>query len=279
MESDRRTAQFIAKGSRRPKEASMTESRWLANYDDGVPTSLKPYPDRTLVDYLRESAEMWPDRPALLFKGARVTYGQLQNDSDAFAAALASMGVRPGDRVAICLPNCPQFVVAEFGAWKVGAIACPFNPTYTERETEDALQATGAETAVVLNRFYGKLKSIQSRTSLKRIIATGIKDYLPWHLRLAYTFFKEGKEGERIKLGEGDVRIRQLIARYRGASVPDAGKRWQDRFHLDQALFFRRGGFDGRNHKTIRGPYRRRNRRRLLADRSADGSRRQSRAR
>ncbi|HKN57875.1 MAG TPA: AMP-binding protein, partial [Gemmatimonadaceae bacterium] len=218
----------------------MTESRWLANYDDGVPTSLKPYPDRTLVDYLRESAEKWPDRPALLFKGARVTYGQLQNDSDAFAAALASMGVRPGDRVAICLPNCPQFVVAEFGAWKVGAIACPFNPTYTERETEDALQATGAETAVVLNRFYGKLKSIQSRTSLKRIIATGIKDYLPWHLRLAYTFFKEGKEGERIKLGEGDFRIRQLIARYRGASVPDAGKRL-----YDAAVILMSGGTTG----------------------------------
>ena len=183
----------------------MTESRWLANYDEGVPTSLKPYPDRTLIDYLRESADKWPDRPALLFKGATVTYGELQDDSDAFAAALVSMGVKSGDRVAICLPNCPQFMVAEFGAWKIGAIACPFNPTYTERETEDALQATGAETAVVLNRFYGKLKSVQSRTSLKCIVATGIKDYLPWHRRLGYTVFKEAKDGERIKVGAGGV--------------------------------------------------------------------------
>jgi len=133
--------------------------------------------------------------------------------------------VQPGDRVAICLPNCPQFIVAEFGAWKIGAIACPFNPTYTERETEDALQATGAETVVVLNRFYGKMKSIQSRTSLKRVIATGIKDYLPWHLKLGYTLLKEGKEGERIKLGDGDYRFARLLLRFHGASLAEGDMR------------------------------------------------------
>ena len=203
----------------------MTEARWLANYDEAVPPSLEPYPAHTLIDYLREAANKWPDSPALLFKGATVTYADLQSDSNAFAAALASLGVQPGDRVAICLPNCPQFIVAEFGAWKIGAIACPFNPTYTERETEDALQATGAETVVVLNRFYGKMKSIQSRTSLKRVIATGIKDYLPWHLKLGYTLLKEGKEGERIKLGDGDYRFARLLRRFRGASLAEGDVR------------------------------------------------------
>ena len=197
----------------------MTERRWLANYDEGVPPSLEPYPDKSLLDYLHEAASKWPDRPALLFKGATITYGELNADSDAFAVALASTGVRQGDRVAICLPNCPQFMVAEFGAWKIGAITCPFNPTYTERETEDALQATGAETVVVLNRFYGKLKGIQPRTSLKRIIATGIKEYLPWRLRIAYTLIKESKEGERITVADGDYRFAALVREYRGASV------------------------------------------------------------
>jgi len=199
----------------------MTEARWLANYDEGVPTSLEPYPSRTLIDYLREAANKWPDRPALLFKGATVTYADLQSDSDAFAAALASLGVKAGDRVAICLPNCPQFMVAEFGVWKIGAIACPFNPTYTERETEDALLATGAETAVALNRFYGKIKSIQARTAVKRVIATGIKEYLPWRLRLGYTLLKEGKEGERITLSDGDHRFARLLRGFRGATLPE----------------------------------------------------------
>lgn len=218
----------------------MSESRWLANYDDGVPTSLKPYPDRTLIDYLRESAERWPTRPALMFKGTAVTYGQLQADSGSFAAALAGMGVKPGDRVAICLPNCPQFMVAEYGAWKIGAIACPFNPLYTEREMEDALQATGAETVVVLNRFYDKLKSIQPRTALKRVVATGIKDYLPWHLRLAYTLFKESRDGERIRLGAGDFRLAGLLRKYRRATVPDVGKRL-----YDAAVILMSGGTTG----------------------------------
>src|SRR5437763_15658662 len=161
------------------KEVVMTESRWLANYDEGVPASLEPYPDLTLIDYLREDATKWPDRPFLLFQGATVDYRRLAAESDAFAVALDSMGVKAGDRVGICLPNCPQFLVAEFGVWKVGAIACPFNPTYTERETEDALETTGAETVVVLNRFYQKIKAVQPRTSVKRVIASGIKDYLP----------------------------------------------------------------------------------------------------
>ena len=198
----------------------MTEPRWLANYDHDVPRSLQPYPDLTLIDYLREAAHKWPDRPALLFKGASITYGRLHEESDAFAGALAAMGVKAGDRVAICLPNCPQFMVAEYGAWKIGAIACPFNPTYTERETEDALKATGAGSIVVLNRFYEKIKAIQPRTSLRRVIASGIKDYLPFHLKVGYTLLKEKKESERIVLRDGDYRLSQLTRHYRGAHMP-----------------------------------------------------------
>jgi len=198
------------------KEVAMTESRWVANYDDGIPASLHPYPDLTLLDYLREAATKWPHRAALLFQGATVDYQRLDEESDALAAALSSMGVGAGDRVAICLPNCPQFFVAEFGAWKLGAIACPFNPTYTERETEDALQTTGAETIVVLNRFYEKIKAVQPKTSLKRVIACGIKDYLPLKLRLGYTLLKEKKDGERIELTDGDFRLTSLLRRHRG---------------------------------------------------------------
>jgi long-chain acyl-CoA synthetase len=201
-------------------EAAMTAPKWLANYDDGVPSTLEPYPSRSLSDYLRESAGRWPERPALLFKGSTITYQAVEQESNALGAALHDMGVKRGDRVGICLPNCPQFLIAEFAAWKVGAIVCPFNPTYSEREMEDALQTTGAETVVVLNRFYGKVKSIQSRTSVKRVIATGIKEYLPWTLRLAFTVLKEEKEGERINVAAGDFRFAALLRRFRGSAPP-----------------------------------------------------------
>lgn len=194
---------------------------WLANYDADVPHSLEPYPERTLLDYASESARTHSDRPALLFKGHRVSYAELERESDAFAAALAARGVVPGDRVALCLPNCPQFLIGEFGAWKAGAIVCPMNPTYTDRELQEALSASGAETVVVLNRYYDKLKGMQSRTSLKRLIATGIKEYLPFTLRMGYTLLKEKEEGEHITLHDGDERFADLISQYGRSARPN----------------------------------------------------------
>jgi long-chain acyl-CoA synthetase len=199
----------------------MTAPNWLKGYDEGVPTTLQPYPDRTLLDYLSESSRTWPDRPALLFKGSKISYRQLEEESDSLAAALIAIGVKRGDRVALCLPNCPQFMVAEFATWKAGAIVCPFNPTYSEREMGEALRTTGAETLVVLNRFYDKVKRVQSTTSLKRIIATNIKEYLPPLLRIAYTFLKEKKEGDRISLSSGDYRFTDLLRGFRRVTPPD----------------------------------------------------------
>ncbi|HCU11524.1 MAG TPA: AMP-dependent synthetase [Gemmatimonadetes bacterium] len=228
----------------------MTAPKWLANYDDGVPSTLEPYPSRSLTDYLRESAGRWPDRPALLFKGSTITYRGVEEQSNALGAALREMGVKRGDRVGICLPNCPQFLIAEFAAWKVGAIVCPFNPTYSEREMEDALQTTGAETVVVLNRFYGKVKNIQSRTSVKRVIATGIKEYLPWTLRFAYTLLKEKKEGERINISAGDFRFGGLLRRFRRSAPPIS-----DTSLDDPAVILMSGGTTG-TPKGVTGSHR-----------------------
>jgi long-chain acyl-CoA synthetase len=194
---------------------------WLEHYDPDVPRTLEPYAQRTLLDYLSETARAHPERSALLFKGCHVSYAQLEHESDAFAVALVEQGVAPGDRVALCLPNCPQFIIAEIGAWKAGAIVCPVNPTYSDRELHEALSASGAQTVVVLNRFYEKLKGLQSRTSLQRFIATGIKEYLPLTLRMGYTLLKEHAEGEHITLRDGDTRFAELIERHKGAPRPD----------------------------------------------------------
>ena len=194
---------------------------WLAHYDRDVPASLIPYPERTLVDYLDALARDHADKPALLFKGTSVSYRQLDAESTAFAAALQGLGVRKGDRVALVLPNCPQFLIAEFGAWKVGAIVVGVNPTYTERELEQTLDAARAETVVTLTPFYERVKRAQGRAGVRHVIATSIKEYLPPTLRLLFTLFKEKKDGHRIHLASGDLWMRDLLHAHKRAPRPD----------------------------------------------------------
>jgi long-chain acyl-CoA synthetase len=189
----------------------MEQAPWLTHYDKEVPRTLKPYPERTLLDYVADTARERPIQPALLFKGSTITYAELEKLSDAFAVALAGMGVKKGDRIALLLPNCPQFIIAELGAWKAGATICPLNPIYTEHELQEPLTNCAPETIVTLTPFYNRIKSIQPNTKLKRVIATNIKEFLPPVLRLLFTLVKEKKEGHRINLQRGDLWFSDLL--------------------------------------------------------------------
>jgi long-chain acyl-CoA synthetase len=173
--------------------------------DPHVPASLSPYPELTLVDYLRASAAAAADQPAIFFKGGRLSFKDLDTLSDRFAVSLKTFGVQPGDRVALVLPNCPQFLIAEFGAWKAGAAILPLNPLYSGEELIEPLKSAGARLAVTLTPFYQRLKDVQARTSLDTVIGTSIKEYLPAPLRVLFTLLKEKKDGHRIRLQAGDA--------------------------------------------------------------------------
>jgi long-chain acyl-CoA synthetase len=189
---------------------------WLGHYDADVPRTLAPYPDRTLLDSVADAARDHPNDPALLFKGATVTYAALERLSDAFAAALSSLGVARGDRVALLLPNCPQFMIAEFGAWKIGAIVSPLSPMYTERELEVALRENETSAIVTLTRFYERVKRVQPRTSLRSVIASNIKEHFPPPLRLLFTLVRERRDGDRVTVAPGDHQFAQLLQEHRG---------------------------------------------------------------
>ena len=192
---------------------------WLSHYDSGVPPTLAPYPNRTLLDYLAASARDRPDAPALLFKGATISHGELERLSHACAAAFESLGVRRGDRVGLLLPNCPQFIIAQFGAWKLGAVVAPLNPIYTEHELEGPIRDNGIDTIVTLTRFYDRVKAVQSRTPLKRVVASNIKEYFPPLLRLLFTLLREKHDGDRVTLAAGDHDFARLLAANRGRSA------------------------------------------------------------
>ena len=213
---------------------------WLAHYDADVAHSIAPYPDKTLIDYLADLSRAHGDRSAVLFKGASVSYGVLETQSDAFAAAVASLGVRPGDRVALLLPNCPQFMIAQFGVWKAGGVVVALNPIYSERELEAALESTGAVLAIALTPFYARVKAVQRRTRLRGVIATSIKEYLPPALRLLFTVFKEKKDGHRITIAAEDMWFQDLLRTHRASPKTGVKVRPDDR-----AVILSSGGTTG----------------------------------
>ena len=195
---------------------------WLEHYDHGVPATLTPYRDRTILDCVADTAGRLPNHPAILFKGTAISYGELERLSDACAAALQSLGVARGVRVALLLPNCPQFLIVELAAWKLGAILAPLNPLYTETELEAALGESGAPIAVVLTRFYERSKRVQPKTAVRKVVATKIKDYFPRMLKILFTLFREKRDGDRISLRDGDHRLASLptITGAKPARVP-----------------------------------------------------------
>lgn len=191
-------------------------ARWLDHYDSGVPASLEPYPAGTLLDYIDSHVKERPDAAALIFKGRRITWRELDSLSDACAAAFAELGVRRGDRVALLLPNCPQFAIAQFAIWKLGAVVVALNPIYTEHELVPPLVNTRARIVVALTKFYDRVKAVQSQTGVETVVATSIKDFLPRVLALLFTIFKEKKEGHRITLAAADKWLMDLVGAHRG---------------------------------------------------------------
>lgn len=185
---------------------------WHQHYDPNVPPSLEypPYP----VDYfLQKSAEEHPNNPALVFGGmapllgeqhSTITYRELNSLVNRFAAGLQQLGLQKGDRVAIYMPNCPQYVIAYYGILRAGGIAVPSNPLYVAREIEHQLNDSGATFAVVLSLLYPNIKKIRANTSLKHVIVTNIKEYFPGLLKTLFSLAKEKKAGHRVDIS-GDA--------------------------------------------------------------------------
>ncbi len=162
-----------------------TRRPWLKFYEPGIPPSLS-YPDITFGTILSETALKYSDHPALLFYGRKITYAQLDRLANKFAHALTGLGVKKGDRVALMLPNVPQMVIAYYGTLRTGAIAVPTNPLYHEHELEVQLKDSGAETLVALDLFHPVISAVLPRTSVKRLILCGIRDFLPFPKNMLY---------------------------------------------------------------------------------------------
>ena len=166
-------------------EAFVVTHPWIRHYEPGVPAHLE-IPDQPLTWLLDRTASRYPDRTALIYSGTRLSYAQFAHDANRFALALQRLGVHKGDRVAIALPNIPQYPIAFYGALLAGAVVVPTNPRYTEREMQHQLADAGARVLVMLDMFYPVVRAVRQQTALEHIILTSPADFLPPVLHALY---------------------------------------------------------------------------------------------
>lgn len=166
----------------------MIEKPWLKNYPEGVPEHIDLDGYRSIVDLLEQSCTKYKDRMAYHNMGAELTYAELDHLTRNFAASLQNMGLQPGDRIALMMPNILQYPVALFGALRAGLVIVNTNPMYTARELRHQLVDAGVKAIVVVENFASVLESVRDDVPLEHIITTGVGDLLSFPKSLLVNF-------------------------------------------------------------------------------------------
>jgi long-chain acyl-CoA synthetase len=213
---------------------------WLDSYPPGVPERVE-VPAGNLARLLDAAARDFPSAPALHFQGRTISYAQLADQAWRFAGALAGLGVGKGTKVGLVLPNCPQAVIAFFGALRLGAVVVQNNPLYTERELGHQLSDAGVEVVVCLDLAYERVKAVRAQSAVREVVVTSVLDELPAVKRVVAPYTRRGKAAAAaIGKDEPVRRWRELLA----AATTRAGEAEVDSAN-DLALLQYTGGTTG----------------------------------
>ena len=156
------------------------EQLWQKNWPAHLPRQpVYPLGEILLTYYLREWAGQTPDKVCLIYYGTEWTFKELNDLSDRFATFLAAKGLQKGDRVAVFLPNCPQFLIAFYGILKLGCVHVPVNPMFKEHEFLYEINDTGARILVALDHLFPVVQAVRDKTGLEEILVTRFTDFLP----------------------------------------------------------------------------------------------------
>ncbi|MFC0298740.1 long-chain-fatty-acid--CoA ligase [Geobacillus jurassicus] len=196
------------------------EKPWLAHYPPEIPHTLD-YPEKTLSDYLRETAEQFGNHEAIDFLGKTMTFRQLYEQALTFAHYLRTIGLKKGDRVAIMLPNCPQAVISYYGTLMAGGIVVQTNPLYTEYELEYQLNDSGASVLVTMDILYPKAERLKGRTPVKHWIVTRMQDYLPTVKKWLYPLVQRKQNMPIVRIEESETvhLFRSIVSRKETAPI------------------------------------------------------------
>jgi len=218
---------------------------WHRFYAPDVPHDLA-ISDDPLQAFLRASAARHPNRPAVILSGPQfhstLSYHALDRQSDRFAGALRALGIRRGDRVAISLPNLPQYPIAAYGAFKAGATVVQINPLYRGEDLAFLLRDSQAKAVVTLTRLYPHVAAVRGGTALERVVLTKVSDYFPPLWRALYHLARERREGDAMPRPPDASGLVPWSRMLRGPALPDSEGAGPD----DLAVLQYTGGTTGR---------------------------------
>ena len=166
-------------------EIRYEDKPWLSHYEKGVPQEID-YEKICLPAILERSADEFPDNIALMFQGYKITYRQLNDMANRFAACLDAFGIKKGDSASILLPNLIPCVVAYYAILKIGAIAVMNNPLYSDRELEHQFNNSDSKILITIDLLANRTIDLRPKTRIKQIIYTSIGDYLPFPKSLLF---------------------------------------------------------------------------------------------
>ena len=203
----------------------MEEKFWHKSYVSNVNKTLD-YEKITISQALTKSALEFPENVALNYMGKRITFRELDGLVNAFARALKDLGVEKGDKVALCLPNIPQVVIANYAIFRLGATAVQNNPLYTERELEYQLNDSDSKMVVTLTLLIPRMQKIKPNTQIEKIIGCHINSYLPFPKKQLFPLVKKDMY-RKAEPAENIYVFKDLIMKYSTDPIVDQSK-WDD---------------------------------------------------
>ena len=203
----------------------MEEKRWHKSYAPGVKKTLD-YEKLTLSEALTRTAKRLPGHTALNYMGKKITFKELDGRVNQFARALMDLDVIPGDKVAVCLPNIPQVIIANMAIFRIEAVTVQNNPLYTERELEYQLNDSDSNLVITLTLLIPRMQKIKSNTNVEKIIGCHINSYLPFPKKQLFPLVKKDMY-RKVEPNDDVLVFHDLIARYSADSVQDQSK-WDE---------------------------------------------------
>jgi long-chain acyl-CoA synthetase len=164
----------------------------------------------SIYPFFENTAKKFPTKPALIYLGSTYTYAQLETLVNRAASSLAALGIQPGDKAIIFLPNLPQWTVAWLALQKIGAVAIPITPIYAPSDLQYIANDSGAETIFCLDTNFGYVSRVLAETKLQRVIVTTMVEFLPLWKRLLGKALNRVPEGQ-VRLDEGTIMFGRLL--------------------------------------------------------------------